>query len=145
MLTSDANRQLSTLDRDLIERRIRAMWDMRRRGQIAELASLLAPDCVYVGKTWFGKPAPIRREGRAACLEWARQLNAMFTSVDMKILYLVIDGDQAAACRRIRMREPGGGRLEDVIVCSFMRFRGGAVVEIVEYPDTLAMARLLGD
>ena len=144
VLTSDANRKLSSLERDLIERRIRAMWDMRRRGDVAGVARLLAQDCVYVGKTWFGKPVDIRREGREACLEWARQLNAMVQNVDMTVLYLVIDGEQAVACRRIRMREPGGGRIEEVIVCSFMRFRGGEVVEIIELPDTQAMIRLLG-
>lgn len=144
VLTSDANRRLSALDRDLMERRIRDMWDLRRRGAVAEVAKLLAHDCVYVGKTWFGKPADIRREGRDACLEWARQLNSMVENVEMTVLYLVIDGEQAAACRRIRMREPGGGRTENIVVCSYMRFRGGEIAEIVEYPDTLAITRLLG-
>lgn len=144
LLTSDANRELSALDRDLIEQRIRAMWDMRRRGDSANVAKLLAHDCVYVGKTWLGKPADIRREGRDACIEWARQLNSMVQSIEMEVLDLVIDGEQAVACRRIKMREPGGGRVEEVIVCSYMRFRGGEIVEIVEFPDTLAITRLLG-
>ena len=144
MLTSDAKRQLTDLDRDLIEQRIRAMWDMRQRGDTSEVAKLLAHDCVYVGKTWFGKPVDIRRDGRDACLEWARQINAMVQNVDMRVLYLVIDGERAAACRRIRVRETGGGRAEDVVICSFMRFRGGEIVEIAEYPDTLAITRLLG-
>lgn len=144
VLTSNANRELSALDRDLIEQRIRAMWDMRRRGDSANVAKLLAEDCVYVGKTWLGKPANIRREGRDACIEWARQLSTMVTSIEMEVLNLVIDGEQAAACRRIKMREPGGSRIEEVVVCSFMRFRGGEIVEIVEFPDTLALTRLLG-
>lgn len=144
VLTSDANRELSALDRDLIEQRIRAMWDMRRRGDGAMVAKLLAHDCVYSGKTWIGKPADIRREGRDACIEWARQLSAMVQSVEMEVLDLVIDGEQAAACRRIKMQEPGGGRIEEVVVCSYMRFRGGEIVEINEFPDTLAITRLLG-
>lgn len=144
MLTSDANRQLSNLDRDLIEQRIRAMWAMRRRGEVAGVATLLAHDCVYAGKTWFGKPVDIRREGRDACLEWARHLDTMVRKIETTVLHLVIDGENVAACRRIKMREPGGSRVEEIVVCSFMRFRGGEIVEIVEYPDTLAMKRLLG-
>lgn len=145
MLSSDANSKLASIDRDLIEQRIRAMWDMRRRGEVAAVASLLAEDCVYVGKTWLGRPSDIRREGRDACLEWAHQLNAMVRNVGMTVVYLVIDGEQAAACRRIRMREPGSSRVEEIIVCSYMRFRGGEIVEIVEHPDTLAIARLMAD
>lgn len=145
VLTSDANRELVALDRDLIEQRIRAMWELRRRGEVKEVGALLAHDCVYSGKTWFGKPVSIRREGREACLEWARQINAMVQNVGMTVLNLVIDGEQAAACRRIKLRERGSGRVEEVVVCSYMRFRGGEVVEIVEYPDTLAIMRLLGD
>lgn len=143
VLTSEANHQLASLDRELIEQRIRAMWDLRRRGAVESVAALLAHDCVYTGKTWFGKPVDIRREGRDACLEWARQLNAMVQNIDSEVLHLVIDGEQAAACRKIKMREQGCGRIEEVIVCSYMRFRGGEIVEIVEAPDTLAVRRLL--
>ena len=59
--------------------------------------------------------------------------------------YLIVEGEQAAACRRMKFRERGCGRIEEVVICSYTRFRGGEIVEIVEYPDTLAIMRLLGD
>ncbi|MCC2100705.1 MAG: nuclear transport factor 2 family protein [Hyphomicrobiales bacterium] len=145
MLTSNANRELVALDRELIEQRIRAMWDLRRRGAVESVAALLSHDCVYAGKTWFGRPVDIRREGRDACLEWARQLNAMVQNVDTQVLYLIIDGERAAACRKIKLRERGSGRIEEVVICSYMRFRSGEIVEIVEHPDTLAVKRLLAN
>ncbi len=145
MLTSNANRQLSELDRDLIEQRIHAFWGMRRRGEVAELASLVAEDCVYVGRTWVGHPADIRREGREACLEWARELSRMAVTVKMEVLHLLIDGEQAVACRRITFRDPGSQRTEDVMVCSFMRFRNGEMAELIEYPDMIAISRLFAD
>ena len=145
VLTSDANNQLASLDRELIEQRVRALWELRSRGEVTSLASLLAHDCVYSGKTWFEKPVDIRRDGRDACLEWAHQLNAMVQHVETEILYLIIEGEQVAACRRMRFRERGCGRIEEVIICSYTRFRGGEIVEIVEYPDTLAVKRLLAN
>lgn len=145
VLTSDANHQLASLDRDLIKQRLRALWDLRSRGEVASLAALLAHDCVYSGKTWFEKPVDVRRDGRDACLEWAHQLNAMVQHVETEVLYLIVEGEQAAACRRMKFRERGCGRIEEVIICSYTRFRGGEIVEIVEYPDTLAIMRLLGD
>ena len=145
MLSSDANRKLSALDRGLIEQRIHAFFGMRVRGEVEGIASVAAPDCVYISKNWLGGPADIRREGREACLDWARQLNSMLEMLKMELLHLLIDGDQAVACRRITYRNLGSRRVEEVIVCSYMRFRSGEFLELVDYPDTLAMSRLLGD
>ena len=145
MLTSDANRELSALDRELIEQRVRAIWEMRKRGEVEGCAPYLARDCVYVGKGLLRKHFSIRREGREAVLEWARQLNASVETLEMKVVDLVIDGNQVAACRHFRQRARGGGRAEDIIICSYIRFRGGEIVEIFEYPDTMAITRLLSD
>lgn len=145
MLSSDANSKLTALDRDLIEKRIHAYWYMRTRGDVIEIAALIAPDCVYISKNWMSGPVEIRREGREACLEWARHINSMIETLKMEVLHLLIDGERAVACRRITYRNLGSRRVEDVIVCSYMRFRGGEMVELVDYPDTLAMSRLLGD
>lgn len=145
VLTSDANRKLSVLDRELIEKRIHAYWGMRSRGEVIEIASLIAADCVYVSKNWLGGPADIRREGREACFEWARHINAMVETLKMKVLRLLIDGEQAVACRRMTYRNRGSRHVVEVIVTSYMRFRGGEMLELIDYPDPLAMRRLMGD
>lgn len=145
MLTSDANRRLSALDRDLIEQRLRAYWGLRGRGATESIASFLAEDCTYHGTTWAGRTVAVRREGRAGCVDFARQLRSVVEHVETTLVDLVIDGDQAAASRRLKLRARGTGRIGEIAVCSFVRFRDGQMIEIVELTDDEALTRLLRD
>lgn len=145
MLSSDANRRLSELDRDLVEQRLRAYWSLRARGEIEAAGSFLSDDCIYSGATWIGRMVSIRRDGREACIEFARHLRGIVEPLETTILDLVIDGDQAVASRRLKLRARGTGRIGEVIVCCYVRFRDGQMVEIVELTDGDSLTRLLHD
>ena len=145
MLTSDANRRLSELDRDLVEQRLRAYWGLRACGESEAIGSFLSEDCAYFGATWVGRMVSIRRDGREACIEFARHLRSIVEPLETTLLDLVIDGDQAAASRRLKLRARGTGRVGEVTVCSYVRFRDGQMVEIVELTDDDSLTRLLHD
>lgn len=145
MLTSDANRELIALDRDLIEQRLHAYFGLRERGETEPLASLLAEDCVYMGSTWVGQVVAVRREGREACLDFARRLRSIVEHEGSSLLYCVIDGDRAASARKVRLRARGTGRAGEVAICSYFRFHNGEIAEILDLADTEAITRLLQD
>mgnify|MGYP001012735241 FL=1 len=145
MLTSDANRKLSALDRDLVEQRLRAYWGLRGRGEIEAIGSFLAEDCAYSGTTWVGGIVPVRRRGREGILEFARHLRSIVEHLGTTFLDLVIDGDQAVASRKLKLRARGTGRVGEVTVCSYVRFRDGQMAEIVELTDDGSLTRLLRD
>lgn len=145
VLTSDANRRLSALDRELVEQRLRAYWGLRGRGETESIASFLAEDCAYCGTTWVGGIVPVRRQGREGVLEFARHLRSIVEHLGTTFLDLVIDGDQAVASRKLKLRAQGTGRIGEVTVCSYVRFRDGQMAEIVELTDDESLTRLLHD
>lgn len=145
MLTSDAHHRLSALDRDLVEQRLRAYWGLRGRGETEAIGSFLAEDCAYCGTTWVGGIVPVRRTGRDACLEFTRHLRSIVEHLETTLLDLVIDGDQAVASRKLKLRACGTGRVGEVTVCSYVRFRDGQMAEIVELTDDESLTRLLHD
>ncbi len=107
------------------------------------MAAYLSEDCVYEGHTWVGQPVRIRRKGREGCMEFARHLRTLVEHIETALIEMTIDGDQVAACRRLRLRARGSGRIGEMSVCSYVQFRNGEIVEIRELVDTLAMTRLL--
>lgn len=136
--------ELPDVDRDLVERRIVAIWDCRTRGDIDGMMRHFTPDCVYVACIWVGQPVTIRRVGGAACATVAHDVNITFENLGSQLTDLVIDGDRAAACRKTRVRHRGTRRIAELDVCYLVRFRDGLVAEMHEHVDTLAMTALCG-
>ena len=145
MLNAKSLQRQNTIDRNLIERRIRAIWSCRAAGDFDGLRKYLAPDCVYIANTWIGHPATLRREGREACIDVVRQIHILLEVLEAETAELVIDGEQAAACRRTKMRNRGSGEVATLDICHFLRFRDGLLVEMTERTDTLGMIRLCGE
>ncbi|MFT4099187.1 MAG: nuclear transport factor 2 family protein [Rhodoblastus sp.] len=145
MLTVSADRHLSDIDRHLVERRLRAYWDLPTRHDIDKWMAFLAEDFVYIGQTWVGLPVKIRREGREGFREFTKHISSLVEYLETSVVELVVDGQQAAASRRLKLRARGTGRIGELSVCSFVRFRNGEIVEISDHVDSTAMARLLSD
>jgi ketosteroid isomerase-like protein len=55
---------------------------------------------------------------------------------------LVIDGNQVAIRRTVKLRHRGTGKVGEVDVADFVRFRDGLVVEFTEVADSMALAQL---
>ena len=144
MLTVSADKHLSDIDRRLVEQRLRAYWELPERRALEKRISYLAEDCVYSGQTWVGLPVQIRREGREALKEFINHIGGLVEHLETTIVELVVDGQQAAACRRLKLRARGTGRIGELSVCSFVRFRNGEIVEICDHVDSAAMARHAG-
>jgi ketosteroid isomerase-like protein len=140
--SSETTRRLTELDRDLIERRVRRMVELRADGNISGMLEFAAPDIVYTNGSWKHYPFNGRREGKAAVGEMGRQINIFYENLGSTINKLLIDGDRVALHRTASIRNRGTGKSVSVDIWNFLRFRDGLIVEFSEYPDTQAFASI---
>ncbi len=142
MQSNDTSRQLSQLDRELIERRIHFLADARARGDVAGMLKYAAPDIVF--KVGGGLSYPFYKTctGKDSCGYMAHAVNVAYENFGSTINSLLIDGDRVALQRTASIRNRGTGRSVSVEICNFLRFRDGLVVEFSEFPDTAAFAQL---
>jgi uncharacterized protein len=144
MQSLDAATSLAEVDRDLIRPRIQALLEMCGRGDVDGMMQYFAPDIVYTGGTWRVHPFSTPRAGKQACADMMRAVYVSYENLGTIIRHVVIDGDRAAVSRTTQLRHRGSGRIADVEIWDYIRFRDGLVVEFSEYPDTLAIGSLEG-
>lgn len=145
MQSSETLHELSVLDRDLIEQRIETLLKLREAGDIAAMAAYAAPEIVY--RTSPGRPYPFhsRRDGKAECVELGIAINVAYENLGSTINHLLIDGDRVALHRTAKVRNRGAGRVIEIDIWNFFKFRDGLIVEFSEYPDTATLALLDSD
>jgi ketosteroid isomerase-like protein len=137
--------RLAIVDRELIEMSLQGILDRLRAMDLNGLLTYFADDVAFelIGN-WSIFPRSGQHRGKDA---WAQALTAIYTNVEnlgSEVNDIVIDGDRAAVRRTTRLRNYGTGRVGDVAIVDFLRYRDGLVVEVTEIVDSLAIARLEG-
>jgi len=135
--------QIAAVDRELLKTRVQAMLDRLAAMDLPGLNTFFSDEVVFelIGN-WSIFPFSGRLQGKDA---WERALTTIYTHVEnlgSTVHELVIDGDRVALRRTTRLRNYGTGRVGDVAIADFLRFRDGLVVEVTELVDSLAIARL---
>ena len=142
MQSDDTQKKLSHIDRDLIERRIYELADLRARGDMAGMMRYAAPDIVIKCGVHRDYPFHACREGKDAAGDLGQAVNIAYENLGSEITSLLIDGDRVALHRTATIRNRGTGKSIKIDICNFLRFRDGLVDEFSEYADTAAFARL---
>jgi ketosteroid isomerase-like protein len=143
--SDDTLGRLARLDREMIEHRVRTIFERRADGNIAGISEYVAENIVYkVQGEWTIYPFSRPVHGKGAFLQIMAAINVMYENLGSTIHELVIDNARVALHRTSRMRNRGTGAMISVDVCDFMRFRDGLVNEFSEYPDSAAIAKLDG-
>ncbi len=136
---------LGVLDREMIEHRIRTIFERRAAGDHPGIVEYMAEDIVFnVQGNWTLYPFSRPVRGKAIVAQALKMVEIMYENLGSTIHELVIDGERAALHRTSKMRNRGTGETRSVDVCDFLRFRDGLVIEFSEYPDSAAIARLDG-
>jgi ketosteroid isomerase-like protein len=137
--------KLGALDREMIEHRVRTIFERRAAGDLPGIVEYAAEDILYnVQGEWTIYPFSRPIEGKALLAHALAVIEAMYENLGSAIHELVIDGERVALHRTSRMRNRGTGEVRSVDVCDFLRFRDGLVIEFAEYPDSAAIAKLDG-
>ncbi len=143
MQSEETLHKLGVLDRELIEHRIRTIFERRAKGDASGIIEYAAEDIHYnVRGGWTLYPFSRPARGKALVAHMLATIETMYDNLDSIIHELVIDGDRAAVHRTATLRNRGTGEVISIDVCDFVRFRDGLVVEFSEYPDSAALAKL---
>lgn len=135
--------KLGVLDRELIEHRVRTIFERRAEGDIPGMLEYAAEDISYnVCGNWTLYPFSHPARGKAAYAQALAAIAVMYENLGSIIHELLIDGDRAALHRTSKLRNRGTGQAITIDVCDFLRFRDGLVIEFSEYPDSAALERL---
>ena len=135
MQSDETLHRLGALDREMIEHRIRTLFERRAEGDLPGIMDYAADDIVYHTRglwTLYPFSQPVR--GKALVGQMLAMIEVMYENLGSTIYELVIDGDRAALHRTSRMRNRGTGALLSVDVCDFVRFRDGMVIEFSDIP-----------
>ena len=136
MQSNDSFQKLNALDRDLLEQRIRSLYEARVKSDLAGLLQYLADDIVCFPRSSWGHaifPNPI--VGKEAVAEAFRLRTIQYENLANEIHKLLIDGDTVAVHRTTTIRNRGGSLSYTFDAIDFFRFRDGLVIEFSEYPD----------
>jgi ketosteroid isomerase-like protein len=140
MQSSAARKQLAEIDRELIEKNLRALYAARKRGDVAAWLSLYTPNVratviSATGSHGFSGPVIGPENMR-------RALQAMDTELellDLEVVDIIIDGDRAAVRRKVTMRGRGTGETRQFVTFDYMRFEDGLISEVEQFTDTHAI------
>ncbi|MGO8737472.1 nuclear transport factor 2 family protein [Rhodoblastus sp.] len=136
MQSEKALRKLGELDRDLIEQRVHRAIDLRVQGDWRGLVELAAEDISFdLRGNWTAFPYSKPVHGKIALAQALITIIVQFESLGSIVNDLVIDGDRVAVRRTARLRNRGSGKIAEVDVADFIRFRDGLIVEFTEIAD----------
>ena len=134
MLSEEALRRIGDVDRAPTEQRIRRLFELWSRGDVAAIIEHLAPDVIFPSHGfWSGSSAPVhgRERAAAALRKWADA----FENIVSVLHEVLIDGDRAVVHRTAVGRLRDSGRRYQCDSIAFFRFRDGLIVEYSDYPD----------
>ena len=116
---------------------------MRAAGDLRGMLELAAEDVVYnMRGNWAGFPYTRPVRGKKMVAEALAMIAVQFENLGSVVHDLVIDGDRVAVRRTAKIRHRGTGKVGEVDIADFVRFRDGLVVEFTEVADFMALAQL---
>ena len=143
MQSEQALHKLGELDRELIEQRLQMQFELRAKGDWRGWLEFAAEDiCFDMRGNWAVFPYKKPLHGKKALVEALMMVVVQFENLGWVVNDLVIDGDRVALRRTVMVRNRGTGRIAELDVAEFIRFRDGLIVEFTEVVDSAALARL---
>jgi ketosteroid isomerase-like protein len=130
-------------NRALMERVALDFFALRKKGDVAAMLGRLAPDFIHNPRgDWTKPPFMPGLCDRATFAAALRLVNVEFEDLGGEIHELLVDGDEVAAHRTVRLRNRGSGGI--VRVDEWIRFRvsAGLIVELASYVDSAMIARV---
>ena len=131
--------------REMIEHRVRTIFERRAEGDRQGLMDFIDENVVYkVQGNWTLYPFPRSIHGKENFAKLMAAIEIMYENFGSTIHEMLIDGEKVALHRTSRMRNRGSGAVHEVDLFDFLTFRDGLVIEFAEYPDSVAIAKLNG-
>jgi ketosteroid isomerase-like protein len=141
--SEQALRKFGEVDRELIEQRLHMQFELRAKGDWRGWLEFAAEDISFdIRGNWAVFPYAKPIQGKKALAEALMMVVVQFENLGWVINDLVIDGDRVGLRRTVMVRNRGTGRIAELDVAEFIRFRDGLIVEFTEIVDSAALAKL---
>lgn len=131
---------------DALRRRIQDYYQAYAEGRFDEVLAALDENVVFVSYAPTEVfPVLGRRTGKAAVATTINVMNAAFEHLNYQPIFMVVADEEAAAIVLARLRQRSTGRVIQVLLAHFLRFREGRIVEFREFMDSFdAVQQVLG-
>ena len=140
MQSQTTQKILAILDRDLIEKSVRAMYQARTAKDIEACLAYFAPGIVFEIVSVTGNHG---FNGRRTGIEALRRtILAIDTELDLQgieSLDVLVDADRVAVRRRVTMRGRGTGVTRVVEAFDYLKMDCGLIAEMEQFLDTAAV------
>jgi ketosteroid isomerase-like protein len=136
-------RKLGGLDRDLVQQRIQALIAKRTAGDMGKVLELVAEDVQFSVKGhWAAFPYAGPARGKKMVTEAMAAITVQYEHCGSAVHEMIIDGDRVAVRRTAKIRHRGTGKVGNIEIADFIRFRDGLLLEWTEVVDSMALAQL---
>jgi ketosteroid isomerase-like protein len=131
---------------ELLRKRLTAIYAAYEKGDLQATLAAFAEDADFISYAPLEVfPYLGHRPGKAAIGATLQAVHTHFEFLNYKPVFLLADGDCAAAIIEMRLRQRSTGRIINVRLAHFMRFREGRIVEFREFTDSFdAVQQVLG-
>jgi uncharacterized protein len=86
-----------------------------------------------------------RQHGKAAIVETMKKVHADFELLTYQPIFMVVEKDDAGVIVMARLRQRATGRIIQLLIAHFIRFRDSRIVELREFMDSFdAVQQVLG-
>ena len=131
-------------DRAAIEAMLREAYAARVRGDVEATVRHFADDAVFaLAGAADASPVAMRCTDCESLRGAMAGLIAAFEFKDHQILSLIVEGQQAAAHTRVRVRATASGEEVTTEMVDLITIRDGKIASFVEFVDTALAAKML--
>lgn len=136
--------KLAQVDVELTSLRIKKMFVARGRGDFKGFASFFLPAMTFNIIVPRGMaPGWGSQKGLEAFINFVRFNYTNYEWLEHEISDILIMGGDAVVRRKSLSRNRGTGLVQQLNVCTLLKFQDGLIQEYIEYVDTAALVRLL--
>ena len=142
MQDAETARALTALDRDLIEQRVRGMYEARLKSAKDVTGLDFFSDQIVFEVVGNPRIHPFcgQRVGKAAMLAALKSIRVELEITKHVLHEIIIDGDRVAVRRTVHLRGRGTGRMYEVESLDRLRVQDGLIVEMEQFIDTEALS-----
>ena len=144
MQSNEDIQRLSLIDADLLGTRIERLYESRQRGDFKTFATYFPPYMTFELMVPRGlMPFHGRQEGLDHFLRFIRFNHMTYEWIDYQVEHTETFGREVAVRRKCLGRNRGTALVQELQICSILRFREGLIDQYIEYVDTASLMKLL--